>query len=104
MIVEAEVECKLIVDTGFSGCVYLPEDKISSWRLEFVSSAPISLADQSTAIVDVYEANLIWFGASVRVAALGGPDGCDSLLGMELLEGCRIELDRSNGEVRIERL
>lgn len=104
VVVEEAGEYEFIVDTGFSGFVYLPEDIIANWGLPFVSSVPIALADQSTAIVDVYEAHLIWFGATMRVPLLAGPPGCDSLVGMELLEGCRIDLDRINGEVRIELL
>jgi clan AA aspartic protease len=104
VVVEAAGEYELIVDTGFSGFVYLPEDIIANWGLPFVSSAPIALADQSTVIVDVYETHLIWFGATLRVPVLAGPPGGDSLLGMELLEGCRIDLDRINAEIRIELL
>lgn len=40
----------------------------------------------------------------MRVPVLAAPAGGDSLLGMELLEGCMIELDRINGEIRIELL
>ena len=47
---------------------------------------------------------MTWFSAAKRVPVLAGPSGCDSLLGMQLLEGCRIELDRLNGEIRIEPL
>lgn len=104
VLVEAASEYELIIDTGFTGFVYLSEDIVANWGLPFVSSVPIVLADQSTAIVDVYEANVIWFGTTMRVPVLAGPPGCDSLLGMGLLEGCRIELDRVNDEVRIELL
>ena len=103
-VVEAGGTHELVVDTGFGGFLYIPEDTISTWGLSFVSSVPVALADQSTVIVDVYEAAIIWFGVTLRVSVLAGPSGCDSLLGMELLEGCRIELDRVNAEVRIEKL
>jgi clan AA aspartic protease len=92
------------VDTGFSDFLYLAEEVIMAWGLPFVMSVPVTLADQSTIIADVYEATVIWFGTSARVQVLAGPLGCDPLLGMRLLEGCRIELDRVNGEVRIEQL
>lgn len=104
VVVEEAGEYEFIVDTGFSGSVYLPEDIIANWGLPFVSTVPIVLADQSTVIVDVYEAHLIWFGVTMRVPVLAAPVGGDSLLGMELLEGCMIELDRINGEIRIELL
>lgn len=103
-VVEAGGAPELLIDTGFGGFLYIPEDTISTWGLSFVSSVPIALADQSIMIADVYEATIVWFGAPQRVSVLSGPSGCDSLLGMELLEGCRIELDRVNAEVHLEKL
>lgn len=103
-VLEAGGTREFVVDTGFSDFLYLPEDLIVAWGLPFVISTPVVLADQSTTIADVYEATVIWFGTSVRVHVIAGPSGCDLLLGMKLLEGCRIELDRVNGEVRIEPL
>ena len=103
-ILEAMDECHLVIDTGFSGSLYIPEDVIADWHLQFVTSAPIALADNSELIAEVYEATIAWFGASLRVPVLSGPTGSDPLVGMEILEGCRIELDRDNGEVRVEQL
>jgi len=103
-VVEAGGGYELVIDTGFSGFLYIPEDTIATWGLSFVSSVPMVLADQSIVIVDVYEATIIWFGVSQRVSVLAGPIGCDSLLGMELLEGCRIELDGVHAEVRLHKL
>lgn len=94
----------VIVDTGFNDYLNLPEDKIVAWSLPFIATVPVTLADQSTLIADMYEANLVWFGFPLRVTVVAGPYGSDSLLGMRLLKGCRIELDWMNGEVRIEPL
>ena len=104
VVLEADGEYELIVDTGFNGHLYIPEDKIEAWGLPFLLSLPIRLADQSTVIADVYEATIVWFDVSVRAVVLSGPSACEALLGMELLEGCRLELDRANGEVRLEQL
>lgn len=104
VIAEAGGEYELVIDTGFTGFLYIPEDTIANWGLQFVSTIPIVLADRTTTIVDAYEAEVTWFSAAKRVPVLAGPSGCDSLLGMQLLEGCRIELDRLNGEIRIEPL
>ena len=84
---------EFVIDTGFSGFLYLPEDTIVDWGLSFLSSVPVALADQSIVIADVYQATIMWFGGSQRISVLAGPSGCDALLGMELLEGCRIELE-----------
>ena len=103
-VLEAGVGREFVVDTGFSGSLYLPEDKIADWNLLFITSAPMVLANQSVVIADVFEATVVWFSVKHRVPVIAGPSGCDSLLGMELLEGCRIDLDRVLGEVRIDQL
>jgi len=103
-VLEAAVDHEFVIDTGFNGFLYVAEDTIAEWGLSFVSSVPVALADRSILIADVYQATITWFGLSQRVSILAGPAGCDSLLGMELLAGCRIELDSANAEVRLERL
>jgi predicted aspartyl protease len=62
------------------------------------------LANQTVVIADVFEATVVWFSVQHRVPVIAGPSGCDALIGMELLEGCRIEIDQVLGEVRIDRL
>jgi len=103
-VLEADVRREFVVDTGFSGSLYLPEDKIADWNLLFITSAPMVLADQSVLIADVFEATVVWFSVKHRVPVIAGPSGCDSLLGMEFLEGCRIDLDRVLGAVHIDQL
>ena len=103
-ISESDGEHDFIIDTGFSDFLYLPEDRIAAWNLGFIGTVPMTLADQSVIIADVYEATMDWFGSSHQVTVTAGSTGCDSLLGIRLLEGCRIELDDVNSEVRLERL
>lgn len=103
-VLEAGARREFVVDTGFSGSLYLPEDKIADWNLLFITSAPMVLANQSVIVADVFEATVVWFSIEHRVSVIAGPSGCDPLLGMELLEGCRIDLDRVLGEVRIDQL
>ena len=103
-VLEAGVGREFVVDTGFNGFLYLPEDKIADWNLVFITSAPMVLANQSVVIADVFEATVVWFSGQHRIPVIAGPSGCDSLIGMELLEGCRIDLDRILGEIRIDQL
>ncbi len=103
-MLEAGAGREFVVDTGFSGSLYLPEDKIADWNLLFITSAPMVLANHSVVVADVFEATVVWFSAHHRVPVVAGPSGCDSLVGMELLEGCRIDLDRVLEEVRIDQL
>ena len=103
-VLEAGAGREFVVDTGFSGSLYLPEDKIADWNLLFITSAPMVLANQSVVVADVFEATVVWFSTHHRVPVVAGPSGCDSLVGMELLTGCRIDLDRVLREVRIDQL
>lgn len=103
-VLEAGAAHEMVVDTGFNDYLYLPEDIIATWNLPYVITSSVELADGSTMIADLYEANVVWFGATIRVTVLSGPTGCDPLVGMRLLAGCRIELDERNAEVRVERL
>jgi len=103
-VIEAGCECELIVDTGFNDCLYLPEDLITTWNLPVITSTTMSYADGSVVTTDLYLATVVWFGVAVPATALAGPTGCESLLGMGLLAGCRIELDQVAGEVRLSKL
>lgn len=93
-----------VVDTGFGGALYLSETKIAELNLPFLTTAPIALADKSEVIADVFEVTVKWLSVDRRVAVIAGPHACETLIGMELLTGCRIELDELAGQVRIERL
>jgi len=66
-VLEAGVGREFVVDTGFSGFLYLPEDKIADWNLLFITSAPMVLANQSVVIADVFEATVVWFPVKHRV-------------------------------------
>ena len=103
-VIEAGRECELIVDTGFNDCLYLPQDLIAAWNLPVLTSTTMSYADGGVAITDLYLATVVWFGVAVPATVLAGPTGCESLLGMGLLVGCRIELDETAREVRISKL
>lgn len=97
-------EQEYVVDTGFNGALYLAEDRTATLNLRFLTSAPMILANQSVIVADIFEATIMWFSIARRVATIAGPIGCDALVGMELLKGCQIEFDDTNGEVRIEQL
>ena len=100
-VIEAGTFHDLVVDTGFNDYLYLPEDVIANWQLTFVITTSVELADGNSVSADLYEAQVVWFGTRVRVTVLAGPSGCDSLLGMRLLTGHRIELDEQHAEVRL---
>lgn len=98
----AGIRHEFVVDTGFTGALYVPEQTIAEWGLRFITTASMALADQRVVLADIFEATIVWFSVEHRISVVAGPTGCDSLLGMELLEGCRIELDRAVNELRID--
>lgn len=92
-----------VVDTGFTGFLTLPRATVDSLSLTVLGSAPATLADGTTAVLEVCEALMIWHGNQQPVECLiaeGAP-----LVGMTLLRGSelRVRVVRG-GSVRIEEL
>jgi clan AA aspartic protease len=65
---DAAVEC--VVDTGFTGYLTLPLDAVLSMGLQFIRRMPAKLADNSTILVEVYAATIMWNGRERRVEVL----------------------------------
>ena len=89
-----------IVDTGFTGYVTLPADRIARLGLPLLGLRRMTVADGSPAVLMVYEVVVHWHGAALRVQALEVDGG--ALLGMALLDGSRLSIDVvAGGSVRI---
>ena len=90
-----------VLDTGFSGDLTLSQDLIESLGLDYASEIRMVLADGEDTTVYSYEGFLNWFGQTRRaeiIASEGVP-----LLGMSLLNGCKITMRvRAGGEALIE--
>lgn len=92
-----------IVDTGFNGKIWVPEQLSRDRQFEAVGSEYLSLADGSVIAVPLAMVTIDWFGQAEAVSAIVAGSG-DPLLGTALLEGCRLEVNFVEGRVRIERL
>jgi len=92
-----------VIDTGYNGHITLPPSLISALGLPFAGHRRGRLADGSVTVLDIYLATLIWHGPTREVLvsqAAGTP-----LLGMGLLQGCRLTVDAfENGDVTIREL
>lgn len=92
-----------VVDTGFTGFLTLPRVVVGSLSLPLLGSALATLADGSTATLEVYEALVVWHGLSRLVECLvteGVP-----LVGMTLLRGSALHIRVvEGGAVEIEEL
>ena len=90
-----------LLDTGFSQHLTLPPDVVARLGLEYADRIPMTLADDRAIDVSVHECLVNWFGTSrkIQVIAIDGP----SLLGMSLLENCKITIRaHPGGEILIE--
>ena len=89
-----------IVDTGFTGWMALPADTIEELGLTSYGQRPANQAG-GVGMFSIYGALVSWHGEQrpVLVHRITG----DPLIGMALLEGCRLTVDaRDDGDVIIE--
>lgn len=96
-------EVNAVVDTGFTGSLCLPPERVESLSLPLVGRGVAVMADGRAVETRVHRARVIWHGRErvVRVLATeGGP-----LAGMALLRGSRLTVDATpGGVVRVEEL
>lgn len=92
-----------VVDTGFDGDLVLPGSVVQSLALEYRHEVTAAVGDNRRVTFATFRATVRWLGMERGVLVLqseGGP-----LLGMSLLNGCRLTIDAlEGGDVRIDRL
>ena len=90
-----------VLDTGFSGHLTLPQDLIERLGLDYAGRIRMVLADGEDTMAHSYRGFVNWLGQTRRaeiIASEGVP-----LLGMSLLDGCKITMRvRRGGEALIE--
>lgn len=89
------------IDTGFSGFLTLPRRDIERLQLNFKRHSEVVMADGPSKRVDVYDAEIVWWGPSqeIEVHELE----TDRLIGISLLTGSTLKIDvRTGGSVEIE--
>lgn len=67
------IEIEFVLDTGFIGFLTLPPDAVAALGLPFFYRMPANLADDSTIMVPVHTATILWHGEErdVEVLAMG---------------------------------
>ena len=94
-------QCEVIVDTGFTGWLVLPEYEIRRLGLVRSGSQYSVIASGSEAEFDYYETSVFWHDRIHEIEVFQSID--QPLLGMELLEGSRVAVEAWNGgEIVIE--
>jgi len=92
-----------VVDTGFTGFLTLPQAVVGSLSLPLLGSTPATLADGTTAALEVCEALVVWQGRQRPVECL--VTGGAPLLGMALLRGSELRIRViTGGDVWIEEI
>lgn len=92
---------EVVLDTGFTGYLTLPEDSIRLLGLPSVGQRTFELANGELSEFQVYLGSVAWHGRPSDVLVLQS-DGVP-LLGMTLLWGSRVTVNAlSGGEVVIE--
>ena len=92
---------EVVVDTGFTGYLVLPQAEISRLGLRFSGRRSVILASGEQSTVDAYAGIVSWHGRRRNVIVL--ESSSESLIGMSLLSGSRVTLDaRADGSVLIE--
>lgn len=96
-------EIDAVIDTGCTAAFTLPRTFVEELGLNYSHDDPVTLADGSTVLSEVYEGTILWDGVLATVPI--HLTDTKSLIGMGLLQGCRLTIDViENGFVRIERL
>ena len=94
-------QCEVVIDTGFTDWLMLPEVVIADLGLVSQGKISVTLATGEESQVDYYLTRVLWHDELSWVEVIGSTD--QSLLGMELLRGYRLAIEAwEGGEVIVE--
>ena len=94
-------QCEVVVDTGFTDWLMLPEAVIADLGLVSQGKVSVTLATGEESQVDYYLTRALWHSELSWVEIIGSLD--QSLLGMEMLRSYRLAMDAwVGGEVVVE--
>ena len=88
---EGVAECEVMLDTGFTGWLALPEGLVRQLGLARAGRPRVTLATGEIREVDYYVGRVFWDGAFRQVGIFQTVD--QSLLGMQLLKDNRITIE-----------
>ena len=80
------------VDTGFTGELVLPQDRVAALRLPRSAVVRAELGDGSETVLEVYSCLIEWFGRVQQIEVIAHT-GTSPLLGVGLLQGHTLTID-----------
>jgi clan AA aspartic protease len=99
----ATEEILAVIDTGFSGDLTLPPDKIAHLGYSFLMRSDVILGNGTVETVDVFRGRIEWDGKPIAVEI----DAADTepLIGMGLVYGYELNIEAvDGGAVTLKRL
>jgi clan AA aspartic protease len=82
-----------VVDTGFTGGVGVPVGSFSRWGVSTLGKGGVTLADGKTGPDRPFALLTVkWLNEEIEIQAFEVSESDEVLIGMELLEGTRLEL------------
>ena len=91
------VTIEFVVDTGFVGFLALPPAAVAALGLPFIRSLAANLADDSSVMMDVHDATIVWGGAEREVEVLA--TGRRPLLGTLVLDAHELTVQFAEGGI-----
>jgi len=95
------MELEAWVDTGFTGELVLPQDRITALGLQRSAVVTAALGDGSATVLEVYSCLIEWFGRVQQIEVIANT-GTSPLLGVGLLRGHRLTIDYASRTLAIE--
>jgi clan AA aspartic protease len=86
------VEIDAWVDTGFTGELVLPQERIAALSLPVSAVVRVELGDGSQTVLNTYTCLIEWFGHVKQIEVIANT-GQFPLLGVGLLQNCTLTVD-----------
>ncbi len=87
------VEIDAWVDTGFTGELVLPQERIAALLLPRSAVVKAELGDGSETVLDAYTCLIEWFGQARQIEVIAANVGKFPLLGVGLLQDRMLTID-----------
>jgi clan AA aspartic protease len=97
-----QAKVSALLDTGFSDCLCLPTETAVRLGLELAGQTPVEYAD-GTRKEQLFFKGKVRFERKTRTVDIFLTDSDEALVGMKLLQGCRVLIDVPAEKVRISR-